>query len=310
MFPTDLGQARFVYNAARKWFAIGSFCAGPATLVINAPFGRFALKEGSWFMLDGIKSWMAMEIVSPAMFLYAFIKSPLSPSPIPFSPSDPHVLLAALYLVHYANRAIISPLRTPSRSKSHLSVAISGVAFNILNGSLMGAYLSSPAARAYLVGAWTRPLFLVGVALWAAGFVGNIVHDEILLDIRRKARVDKGKQPEGQKNQEHYAIPYGLLYKYLSFPNYFCEWVEWFGFALAASPLPTISLSALSLGSLMDGIFRPANIFWPSLTPPWLFFVNEIAVMLPRAIRGHNWYHENFGDSYPKERKAVIPFVL
>ncbi|KAL1744978.1 3-oxo-5-alpha-steroid 4-dehydrogenase-domain-containing protein [Schizophyllum fasciatum] len=253
---------------------------------------------------------MAMEIVSPVMFLYAFFKSPLSPSSIPVSPTEPHVILAALYLVHYANRAIISPLRTPSRSKSHMSVMLSGIAFNILNGSLMGTYLSSPAARAYLAGAFTRPLFYAGIALWALGFAGNIAHDEILLNIRRKAQVDKGKQPEGAKKQEHYAIPHGLLYTYLSFPNYFCEWVEWAGFALAASPVPTVSLSALSVGAIADGLFRPANIFWPSLTPPWLFFVNEVAVMLPRAIRGHNWYHEKFGESYPKERKAVVPFVL
>lgn len=36
----------------------------------------------------------------------------------------------------------------------------------------------------------------------------------------------------------------------------------------------------------------------------------EIAAMLPRAIRGHQWYHEKFGNQYPSERKAVIPFLI
>ncbi|TRM60565.1 3-oxo-5-alpha-steroid 4-dehydrogenase-domain-containing protein [Schizophyllum amplum] len=310
MLPPDLKQARGLYNAARKWFAIASFCTGPVLLVINAPFGRFALKDNNPFMLDGIKSWMVMEIVSPACFLYALLKSPLSPSGAPASFTEPHMLLAALYLIHYANRAVISPLRTPSRSKSHLIVALAGVGFNIFNGSLMGSYLSSPAARANLTGAYTRPLFYLGIALWAVGFAGNIAHDEILLNIRRKAQDKKRTESEGEKKQEHYAIPQGLLYKYISYPNYFCEWVEWTGFALAAAPVPVVSLSALTMASVIHALVKPATTFWPSLTPPYIFLLNEVVLMLPRAIRGHNWYHDKFGDRYPKERKAVVPFLL
>ena len=63
--------------------------------------------------------------------------------------------------------------------------------------------------------------------------------------IRRKA-IAKGKAKElenGQRApQPHYAIPHGGLYSIVSFPNYFCEWVEWFGFALAASPIPNFAL--------------------------------------------------------------------
>ena len=63
---------------------------------------------------------------------------------------------------------------------------------HLINGSLMGAYLSSDAAERFLDGAFDRPLFWLGVGMWAVGFVGNFVHDEILLDIRRKAKA-KGK---------------------------------------------------------------------------------------------------------------------
>ena len=243
-----------------------------------------------------------MELVAPLSFTYTFLHSPLSPSNFGKLPSlslyHPPTFLAGLFLLHYLNRAILSPLRTPSRSKSHLGVPLSAVSFNIINGSLLGAYLSSPLAATFLEGAFSRPLFWTGIGLWAAGFAGNILHDEILLNLRRTAKT-KGKaraddDNNGKKKQEHYAIPYGYLYKYISYPNYFCEWLEWLGFALAASPVPS---------------FASVAAFLETITPPFLFFYSEVLLMIPRAYRGHKWYMNKFPD-YPKERKAVIPFLF
>lgn len=171
----------------------------------------------------------------------------------------------------------------------------------------MGAYLTSPQAEGYLSGAFGRPMFWLGVGLWAFGLAGNILHDEILLNIRRNAKA-KGKakatsedfdsfdDANGKKKnkQEHYAIPHGYLYKFISYPNYFCEWMEWLGFAMAASPVPS---------------FTSLDAFLATVSPPFLFFLSEIFLMIPRAYRGHKWYHAKFPD-YPKERKAVIPFLF
>ncbi|KAJ3859146.1 hypothetical protein EV359DRAFT_86750 [Lentinula novae-zelandiae] len=316
-------EVRILYDACRKWFTIVSIIVAPALFIINAPFGRFALNGKSVLLLDGRKSWIAMEIVSPLMFILSFLESPLSRGePVSLEPSLAQYILAAAYLIHYSNRAIISPLRTPSRSQSHIIVPIAGVLFNVLNGSLIGSYLSSPAAFANF--SHVRPTFYVGLSLWAIGFAGNIIHDEILLNIRRKAKTKPdGKATrtsnefaETKKTSEHYAIPYGLLYKYVSFPNYFCEWVEWFGFAFAASPFP-INASVLgfsvkvlpSPSTFLAFICAPPSLFAPRLTPPWIFLLNELVLMLPRAYKGHLWYKERFGDSYPKERKVVVPFV-
>lgn len=242
-----------------------------------------------------------MELVSPAIFIYAYLNSPLSPltfgtSP-PLSIDNPSATLACLFLTHYLNRAILSPLRTPSRSKSHAIVVLAGTVFNIVNGSLMGSYLSSPEGLSYLAGAYQRPRFWLGVLIWAAGFIGNIVHDEILLNIRRKKKAEDAKKTSEQttkKKGEHYAIPHGLLYEYISYPNYFCEWIEWLGFALAASPLPS---------------FESWGAFLATIAPPFLFFAAEVFTMVPRSVRGHQWYHSKF-PNYPKERKAVVPFVF
>ena len=234
-----------------------------------------------------------MEIFSPVAFVHSLLRAPLNGdnynTPVRFSLRDPRAFLAIIYLIHYSNRALISPLRTPSRSKMHAIVALAAVFFNVINGTLLGSYLSSPACESYLISgltnAYARPRFWLGIGVWAMGFIGNIIHDEVLLNLRRNAkRADDGK--------EHYSIPYGYLYKYISYPNYLCEWIEWAGYALAAAPLPALSLAGLS-----------------SAAPPWLFVFNEIFLMAPRAYKGHMWYHSKF-PNYPKERSAVIPFIL
>lgn len=190
------------------------------------------------------------------------------------------------------------------------------------------------------IGAFKRPAFWAGMIVWAAGFVGNVVHDEILLNLRRKRQTTDAKHKKdddasksGNENRtsekgkedekgEHYAIPHGLLYTYVSFPNYLCEWAEWAGFALAASPLPsfTISsspiasiLSSLSLSSLAHSLYPTAFVGTTpagGVAPPYLFLFAEVITMLPRAMRGHRWYKKRFGEEYPKERRAVVPFVL
>ena len=305
------GLSKFLsssHSASRKWFTVLSSFVSPLLFFINAPFGRFTLKNQSdIFLVDGRYSWVVMELPSPILFTFAFLTSPLSGgSSNPPSLCTPNAILALCFLAHYLNRAILSPLRTPSRSKSHVIVPLAAIAFNVVNGFLMGSYLSSPAARISL--AKPSPRFYLGVALWAAGAAGNIFHDEILLNIRRKA-ISKGK---GKANGgEHYAIPNGGLYSFISYPNYFCEWIEWLGFAIAASPVPNMpGLSTLLDPQTFVNILTTAPDQWaPSLTPPWIFLINEIILMLPRAFRGHQWYHNKFGDSYPRQRKAVIPFL-
>ncbi len=77
-----------------------------------------------------------------------------------------------------------------------------------------------------------------------------------------------------------YKIPYGGFFRYVSCPNLFGEMVEWLGFALMTWCLPTLS-----------------------------FFIWTVANLTPRALDHHKWYKEKFED-YPKERKAVFPFIL
>lgn len=77
-----------------------------------------------------------------------------------------------------------------------------------------------------------------------------------------------------------YKIPKGGLFKYVSSPNLMGEMVEWVGWAIMTWSIPTLSFA----------IWTWANL-------------------LPRALDHDKWYKEKF-DDYPKDRKAVFPFLL
>lgn len=124
----------------------------------------------------------------------------------------------------------------------------------------------------------------MGLCLFLAGLIGNISHDCILAGLRRS----KGKG---------YHLPQGLLYDYVSFPNYLCEWIEWCGYAMVQrQPEGTSHRFSTRQCSYV-------------LTAIW-FIILEVAVMMPRALTGHALYRERFGRDMPLERTAILPFVL
>jgi 3-oxo-5-alpha-steroid 4-dehydrogenase 1 len=316
---------------AGSWFYLTApLIVFPILFVIDAPFGRFSPKnsrlsidgtlnpisyyhENALIFVSGVTAWVIMEIFSPASFIATYLFAPFSPTGKPPPLNHPSTLLAALFVVHYINRAIISPLRSPGRSRTHLVVVFAAIIFNLVNPPLLAAFLSAPetypnpfhqgiiqhssgtwnrtqdvvkaqfirlsgdhASQAHET-SWTHPTFLIGITLFLVGFASNIFHDEILYQLRRDT-------PPKLDGKHTYAIPYGYLYERISYPNYFSEWIEFIGFALAASPR------------------------W-EYTPPWMFVVAELMVMLPRAYKGHQWYLQKFPD-YPRNRKVVIPFVF
>ncbi len=83
-----------------------------------------------------------------------------------------------------------------------------------------------------------------------------------------------------RKDNTGYVIPRAGLFKWISCPNYFGEIIEWTGFAIAAASVPALSFA----------VWTTANL-------------------IPRALNHHEWYQEKFED-YPKERKAVIPYLV
>jgi 3-oxo-5-alpha-steroid 4-dehydrogenase 1 len=76
-----------------------------------------------------------------------------------------------------------------------------------------------------------------------------------------------------------YRIPRGGAFRWVTSPNYLGEIVEWIGFAIASWSPAALAFALWTIGNLV-----------------------------PRAFAHHRWYREKFPD-YPRERKALVPFV-
>lgn len=120
-----------------------------------------------------------------------------------------------------------------------LSIVLSAVFFNLVNGSLQGLWLGElapPAASLPL----TEPRVALGLALFLAGAAINLHSDAIL----RRLRDDRA-------GSGGYAVPEGGLYRFVSCPNYFGEIVEWSGYALVMAALPGYAFLAWTLANLV-----------------------------------------------------------
>lgn len=225
----------------------------------TAPYGRHA--EGRWGPTIAHRvGWIVMEITSPLVLLAALMTSfEGSLSDLPTS----HMILVGLWLGHYVYRAVAYPFIMRWKNK-RMPVLIMGsaVAFNLVNGGLNGTHL---AVRPTL--SIDSPLFLAGGILFVGGLLINIHSDAILRSLRKPGETG-------------YKIPEGGLYRFISCPNYFGEFIEWIGFAMMAATPAAITFA----------IWTAANL-------------------IPRALAHHRWYRDRF-ELYPAGRRAVVPFIL
>ncbi|KAK6347626.1 hypothetical protein TWF718_005465 [Orbilia javanica] len=274
--------------------------------MITTPMGKTSVK--SCLNLPGKLSWILMELISPVSFFLTFYLNTTAPLTALANLPISHKILTILYLIHYTNRAIISPLRAPAYAPAHIIVLLVATYFNYLNGYSLSSFLLLQQGSIPQNGGIWIVRFGVGVVLWVVGFVGNIWHEDVLYEIRRRAKREhlesaKGKKEDGlgegvervlvgdgkrlvvrAENSGHvYEIPEGGLWEYCWHPHYFMEWVEWTGFLIAAGG-------------------------W-ECAPAINFLVNEIASMTPRAFQGVEFYKRKFGRMLP-QRKAVVPFLL
>tara|TARA_Y100000768_G_scaffold127401_1_gene94514 strand:+ start:13 stop:759 length:747 start_codon:yes stop_codon:yes gene_type:complete len=194
---------------------------------ITAPYGKFS--DRKYGVLINYKlGWFIQEIISPLFLFYFFYTGDIEKTFI-------HWFLIIIWILHYINRSIIFPLRLKKSSKMPISVILSAIFFNIINGFTNGYYLGNLAAfsDAYFL----NINFIMGLLFFIIGVSINVNADNILIKIRNQ---NKG-----------YQIPNGKLYNFISCPNYLGEMIEWIGFALMCWSLP----------SLLFAIWTIANLF-------------------------------------------------
>ncbi|KJZ74405.1 hypothetical protein HIM_06215 [Hirsutella minnesotensis 3608] len=245
-------------------------------------YGMGKTSTPSALNLPGRAAWMTMEVPGFVTLLYMMRTLPAQQG-IDDLPWQNRVL-AGLFVIHYAYRAVLFPLLQPSMAPIHVFVWASAIGFQVLNGTCLGAWLAAygPTTAAAWSAQTPLPQFALGLLVFYAGLAANYFHDEELREIRRrKARRDQAKGGK-QRGGGHYEIPQAGLFRYVLFPHYLCEWIEWAGFLMAAG--------------------------W-TCAPAWAFLVNEVCSMLPRAVRGKAWYVERFGADKVGGKWAVIPGV-
>ncbi len=146
--------------------------------------------------------------------------------------------------------------------------------------SIVASAICFQVVNSYLQARW---LFTLGPEYplsWLSGacFVGGAVVFFFGLAITVSSdAILRSLRPVGDRQ---YHIPRGGLFRWVSCPNYFGEILEWSAWATLTWSLP----------GLVFAVWTAANL-------------------VPRALAHQRWYRRTFPE-YPRERKAVIPFVL
>lgn len=123
---------------------------------------------------------------------------------------------------------------------------------------------------------YVNPLLQLKWYVWigAAVFFWGWIHQE-------RCHAILGSLREDNQMADHYAIPHGDWFEYVSSPHYLAEIVMYGGFVIASG-------------------FSDVTI--------WLLFGFVVANPSFAAVETHKWYLGKF-DNYPRNRNAIIPFV-
>ena len=89
------------------------------------------------------------------------------------------------------------------------------------------------------------------------------------------------KNAKEESNGEYKILPGVYGFQYVTCANYFWEFLSWLAFSLFANTL---------------------NFY--------VFTICGFAIMTKWALEKHSNFRKMFGDKYPLERRAIIPFVI
>ena len=178
------------------------------------------------------------------------------------------LVLFLLFQTHYLQRAFIFPLLMRGSSKMPLGIVLMGVLFNTLNALMQGGWIFYVSPADYYADWFAKPYIYVGGALFFVGMAINLHADYIIRHLRKPG------------DTRHY-IPRGGMFRYVSSANYFGEFLEWVGFAVASWS-------------------------WAGAVFAWWTFAN----LAPRAASLWKRYEKEFGSEFTElKRKKIIPFI-
>ncbi|PIE65982.1 MAG: 3-oxo-5-alpha-steroid 4-dehydrogenase [Deltaproteobacteria bacterium] len=265
-------EATFYWIVLACWLGFALLTV-PVLMWISAPYGRH-MREGWGPRIPRWLGWVLME--SPALWVFALAASlgvAAGPSLSSTSASPRWQSTPTLLLSGmYLGHYVYRALIYPFRLRGGNA---------LMPASVAGFALLFNLVNGYLQGRWLHVLGPVYPDGWLGDPRFLIGASLWAIGLAINLHADEVLLRLRKPGERGYTIPNGGLYRFVSCPNYLGELVEWSGYALACWSLPGAAFA----------IWVAANL-------------------LPRARAHHAWYHETFGDGYPAERRAVIPFLL
>ena len=197
-----------------------------------APYGRHA-RKGWGPQIDNRLGWILMESVSPSGFFVLFMVGAWKTGLMPY-------VFLGLWFAHYLYRSFLFPALMRGNKRMPVLIVLFAILFNVMNSYLQGRYLFhfSPQVSQYATEWLVSAPFLIGVVLFAAGFVIHVTSDTITRNLRRAGETG-------------YRIPHGGLFRWISCPNYFGEIVEWTGWAILTWSIPGLVFAFWTAANLL-----------------------------------------------------------
>jgi 3-oxo-5-alpha-steroid 4-dehydrogenase 1 len=228
---------------------------------IDAGYGIFISSKWGYTIPNKL-GWLLMEAPVVILLLLFWV---FSDRKMMFTP-----LIFLLFLqIHYIHRAFIFPFLLKGRSKMPLGIMFMGFFFNIANAFMQGYWIFYYSPQEMYGIEWLQtPAFIIGTCLFFTGLVINMDSDKRIRNLRKNG------------DNKHY-LPQGGMYNYVTSANYFGEFIEWTGFAIATWSIPGL-----------------------------VFAIWTFANLVPRANAIYKKYNQTFADEMQgKNLKRIFPFV-
>lgn len=245
--------------------------------IIPAYYGRYSNRK-RFLMFSDQFAWIFQEspcIYISLFYLYDFI---MSPNFVWNYFNVFRIFLVLLFTGHYVHRSLIYPFKLKKNKAERtfpIEISIMAFTFCIVNSILQCRsilYFTDYEEKSEDQFSKFLSRNLIRL-LYGAGLFAFGMWTNISHDYHLFEK-------RNEKEDQGYVIPEYFLFKYISCPNYFGEILEWIGYALMAN---TISA--------------------------WIFVFSTFSNLFPRALTHHKWYRNKF-EYYPKNRRAIIPFII
>lgn len=247
----------------------------------TAPYGRYVESHNTnnYKLVPKHIGWLIMEVPAVLTILIVWILSDVGLKGILYGKIElqsffSYSVFLFIWEFHYIYRTFIATFLAPEVKKSfRYYVVIMGAIFNIINGFINGWYLFF-----YMPTKVLGSQHNIGANLFDTHFIIGIAI--FILGFIIHVKSDVILRQVKLENHGNYGIPNAFLHKYVASPNYLGEIIQWTGWAILT----------WSLAGLTFAIFTFANL-------------------APRAYSNLKWYKSKFQE-YPKNRKALFPFIL